>query len=76
MQKARGSRNDFNRSWLSAIRQRAPLNFNVTGAFRCEFRKFAAEHDLKLNELLKLCFEAYSAEHPMPQQKKPEAPAP
>ena len=32
----------------------------VAGAsFRREFRTYAATHDLKLNELLRLCFEAY-----------------
>ena len=33
-----------------------PLNFRVTAVFRREFRTYAAQHDLKLNELLRLCF--------------------
>jgi hypothetical protein len=37
----------------------SPLNFRVAGSFRREFRTYAATHDLKLNELLRLCFEAY-----------------
>ncbi len=36
-----------------------PLNFRVTALFRREFRTYAAQHDLKLNELLRLCFDAY-----------------
>ena len=36
-----------------------PLNFRVTAVFRREFRTYAAQHDLKLNELLRLCFDAY-----------------
>jgi hypothetical protein len=37
----------------------APLNFRVSAAFRREFKTFAAQHDLKLNELLRRSFEAY-----------------
>ncbi|MEY2853175.1 MAG: hypothetical protein RL030_307 [Pseudomonadota bacterium] len=37
----------------------APLNFRVSGTFRREFKTYAATHDLKLNELLRLSFEAY-----------------
>jgi hypothetical protein len=36
-----------------------PLNFRIPATFRREFRTYAATHDLKLNELLRLCFEAY-----------------
>lgn len=38
----------------------APLNFRVSAAFRREFKTYAAQNDLKLNELLRLSFEAYS----------------
>jgi len=37
----------------------APLNFRIPASFRREFRTYAATHDLKLNELLRLSFEAY-----------------
>lgn len=37
----------------------APLNFRIPASFRREFRIYAAQHDLKLNELLRRCFEAY-----------------
>ena len=37
----------------------APLNFRVTADLRRRFRMFAAAHDLKLNELLRLAFEEY-----------------
>lgn len=37
----------------------APLNFRIAPSFRREFRTYAATHDLKLNELLRLSFEAY-----------------
>lgn len=37
----------------------APLNFRVSASFRREFKTYAARHDLKLNELLRLSFEAY-----------------
>ena len=37
----------------------APLNFRVPASFRREFKTYAARHDLKLNELLRLSFETY-----------------
>ena len=37
----------------------APLNFRIAPSFRREFRTYAATHDLKLNELLRLSFQAY-----------------
>jgi len=37
----------------------APLNFRVPMSFRREFKTYAAQHDLKLNELLRRSFEAY-----------------
>ena len=37
----------------------APLNFRISASFRREFKTYAATHDLKLNELLRLSFEAY-----------------
>lgn len=40
----------------------APLNFKVDEAFRRRFRLRAAEHDLKLNELLRECFAAWERE--------------
>ncbi len=40
----------------------APLNFRISPAFRREFKTYAAKHDLKLNELLRRCFEAYRRE--------------
>jgi hypothetical protein len=40
-----------------------PLNFRISASFRREFRTYAATHDLKLNELLRLCFEAYRRQH-------------
>jgi len=36
-----------------------PLNFRVPADFRRAFKTYAARHDLKLNELLRLSFEAY-----------------
>ncbi|MCE5361267.1 MAG: hypothetical protein JJ714_09895 [Acidithiobacillus sp.] len=36
-----------------------PLNFRVSSDFRRRFRVFAANHDLKLNELLRLAFDEY-----------------
>jgi len=36
-----------------------PLNFRVSDAFRRDFKVYAARHGLKLNELLRLSFEAY-----------------
>lgn len=36
-----------------------PLNFRISASFRREFKTYAATHDLKLNELLRRCFEAY-----------------
>ena len=36
-----------------------PLNFRIPASFRREFKTYAATHDKKLNELLRLCFEAY-----------------
>ena len=41
----------------------APLNFRVTAEFRREFKTYAAAHDLKLNKLLMLSFQAYRKQH-------------
>jgi hypothetical protein len=41
----------------------APLNFRISASFRREFRTYAATHDLKLNELLRLSFESYRRQH-------------
>lgn len=43
-------------------RNDAPLNFRVSSAFRREFKTYAAQHDLKLNELLRRAFEAYKSQ--------------
>ncbi len=40
-----------------------PLNFRVSADLRRRFRMFAAAHDLKLNELLKLAFTEYEKRH-------------
>ena len=37
----------------------SPLNFRVPAGFRREFKTYAAQHDLKHNELLRRSFEAY-----------------
>lgn len=36
-----------------------PLNFRVAASFRREFKTYAASHDMKLNRLLRECFEVY-----------------
>ena len=36
-----------------------PLNFRVAASFRREFKIYAASHDMKLNRLLRECFEVY-----------------
>ena len=41
----------------------APLNFRVSAEFRREFKTYAAAHDLKLNKLLALSFQAYRRQH-------------
>ena len=41
----------------------APLNFRVSPDFRRRFKTLAAQHDLKLSELLRLAFEEYEAKH-------------
>ena len=40
-----------------------PLNFRVSADLRRRFRMFAAAHDLKLNELLRLSFDEYEKRH-------------
>ncbi len=40
-----------------------PLNFRVSADLRRRFRVFAAKHDLKLNELLRLAFDEYEKRH-------------
>ncbi|RYB01340.1 hypothetical protein [Lichenibacterium ramalinae] len=40
-------------------RNDAPLNFRVSADFRREFKTYAAQHDLKLNELLRRAFDVY-----------------
>jgi hypothetical protein len=41
-----------------------PLNFRVSAEFRREFKTYAAQHNLKLNELLKRAFESYRSKGP------------
>lgn len=36
-----------------------PLNFRIGEVFRREFKTYAASHDMKLNELFRLSFDAY-----------------
>jgi hypothetical protein len=48
---------------IEAQANNEPLNFRVSAEFRRRFRMFAAAHDLKLNELLKLAFDDYEAKH-------------
>ena len=36
-----------------------PLNFRVTTSFRRAFKTYAASHDMKLNHLLRVAFDAY-----------------
>lgn len=43
-------------------RNDAPLNFRVSPAFRREFKTYAAQNDLKLNELLRRAFDAYKGQ--------------
>jgi len=41
-----------------------PLNFRVPSEFRRRFKTYAAQHDMKLNELLFKAFEDYARRHP------------
>jgi hypothetical protein len=36
-----------------------PLNFRLPASFRRDFKTYAARHDMKLNQLLRECFQAY-----------------
>ena len=38
-----------------------PLNFRIPASLRRAFKTYAAQHDMKLNELLRVAFEAYRA---------------
>lgn len=49
---------------LDDMASNVPLNFRVPGEFRRRFRMYAAAHDLKLNELLRLAFDEYEKNHP------------
>jgi len=40
-----------------------PLNFRVSADLRRRFKVFAANNDLKLNELLRLAFDEYEKRH-------------
>ena len=51
----------------------APLNFRVSPDLRRRFKTFAAQHDLKLNELLRKAFEEYEAKHSRQANKRPRA---
>ena len=42
---------------------KVPLNVRVSADLRRRFRVFAANHDLKLNELLRLAFDEYEKQH-------------
>ena len=46
-----------------AVANNVPLNFRVSADLRRRFRVFAANHDLKLNELLRLAFDEYEKRH-------------
>ena len=39
-----------------------PLNFRIPASLRRAFKTYAAQHDMKLNELLRVAFEAYRAQ--------------
>ena len=39
-----------------------PLTFKVTAEFKREFRRYAADHDLRLNQVLIRAFEALKAQ--------------
>lgn len=41
----------------------APLNFKVSAEFRREFKTYAAQHNMKLNQLLYEAFAALKATH-------------
>jgi hypothetical protein len=53
---ASGSKADERTSSREEI---VPLNFRVTASFRRAFKTYAASHDMKLNHLLRVAFEAY-----------------
>ena len=36
-----------------------PLNFRIPASLRREFKTYAAQHDMKLNELFRASFDAY-----------------
>lgn len=36
-----------------------PLNFRIPASLRREFKTYAAQHDMKLNELFRAAFDAY-----------------
>ena len=38
-----------------------PLNFRIPASLRREFKTYAAQHDMKLNELFRASFDAYRA---------------
>ena len=48
---------------VKAETNNAPLNFRVSPDLRRRFKTFAAQRDLKLNELLRLAFEEYESRH-------------
>jgi hypothetical protein len=39
-----------------------PLNFRIPASLRREFKTYAAQHDMKLNELFRAAFDAYRAQ--------------
>ena len=41
-----------------------PLTFRVPAEFRRRFKTYAAQHDMKLNELLYRAFEDFTSRHP------------
>ena len=53
------SNSTFEEASRSGNASGAPLNFRVSESFRREFKIFAAQHGLKLNELLRRSFEVY-----------------
>ena len=47
------------RNALQGREEIVPLNFRIPASLRREFKTYAACHDMKLNELLRVAFEAY-----------------
>ena len=59
-----GTKGKVGRPTSGASAANEPLTFKVSADFKRRFRRYAVDHDLRLNQVLVLAFEALEAREP------------